>query len=130
MLSLYPEGTRGRWYWPCPHCEDEFEPTFEKLKYPDSADPAEAGEAAEMMCPHCGGLFGHHLKRQLNAAGRWLHETADGLLVPIDSGDVRRTDLLSYWLNGAAAAFRRGPSWFSNLKTRWPCSNEPATKRR
>ncbi len=106
VLALYPGGTRGRWYWPCPHCEEEFEPTFRRLRYPDSGDPVEVGEAAEMACPHCGGLFGHHLKRQLNAAGRWLHETSDGMsVVPIDNDQVRRTDLLSYWLDGAAAAF-------------------------
>ena len=104
VLALYPGGTRARWYWPCPHCEERFEPTFARLRYPASADPAEAGEAAEMACPHCGGLFGHALKRELNAAGTWLHETSDGGLTTID-GDVRQTDLLSYWLNGAAAAF-------------------------
>lgn len=105
VLSLYPAGTRGRWYWPCPHCEDMLEPTFKRLRFPDSADPVEAGEAAEMLCPHCGGLFGHHLKRELNEAGAWLHETSAGQVAPLSSGDVRRTDMLSYWLDGAAAAF-------------------------
>ena len=105
VLALYPEGTRGRWYWPCPHCEGEFEPQFRRLHYPDSADPAEAGEAAEMECPHCHALISHSLKRDLNGAGRWLHETSSGGVAPIESGDVRRTDLLTYWLDGAAAAF-------------------------
>ncbi|MFY0619031.1 MAG: phage terminase large subunit family protein [Shimia sp.] len=105
VLSLYPEGTRGRWYWPCPHCAEPFEPTFKRLRYPASADPVEAGEAAEMLCPHCGCLFGHHLKRELNGAGEWLHETAAGGVASLASGDVRRTDRLSYWLDGAAAAF-------------------------
>lgn len=105
VLALYPEGTRARWYWPCPHCEEEFEPTFKRLRYPASADPAEAGEAAEMICPHCGSLIGHHLKRELNIAGRWLHETRSGDVAPIGDPDVRRSDMLSYWLDGAAAAF-------------------------
>jgi len=111
VLSLYPHGTRGRWYWPCPTCGEQFEPSFKRLRYPESADPMEAGEAAQMICPHCRQAFGHDLKRELNGAGRWLHESAefdaDGqpLLVPIDSGTVRRTDMLSYWLDGAAAAF-------------------------
>lgn len=111
VLSLYPHGTRGRWYWPCPNCEAEFEPTFRRLRYPDSADPMEAGEAAQMICPHCGHGFGHQLKRELNNAGRWLHEgremDANGQpkLVAIDSGAVRKTDMLSYWLDGAAASF-------------------------
>ena len=105
VLALYPGGTRGRWFWSCPDCDGVFEPTFDKLRYPKSVDPVEAGEAAEMACPHCGVLFGHHMKRELNGTGCWLHQGADGRSVRIDSGEVRRTDLLSYWLDGTAAAF-------------------------
>lgn len=115
VLSLYPDGTRGRWYWPCPHCEEMFEPQFKRLVYPSSADPAEAGAAAEMACPHCGGLFGHALKRELNAAGRWMHVGQNGEIVTIDDDRLRKTDLLSYWLDGAAAAFA---SW-SELVTQY-----------
>ncbi|MEL7090248.1 MAG: terminase gpA endonuclease subunit [Pseudomonadota bacterium] len=107
ILAVYPQGTRGRWYWPCPHeCGEEFEPTLARLRYPDSADPVEAGEAAQMMCPGCGALFEHTLKTELNGAGRWLHETQDGKrAVPLGDAEMRRSDVLSYWLNGAAAAF-------------------------
>lgn len=105
VLSIYPDGTRGRFYWPCVNCGVEFEPTFRRLVYPESADPVEAGEAAEMKCPHCEGTFGHHHKRDLNGQGRWLHETPDGRVVPIDHPDVRRTDLASFWADGAIAAF-------------------------
>jgi len=127
VLALYPQGTRGRWYWPCPHCEEMFPPRFDLLRYPDSADLVEAGEAAEMSCPKCGGLFGHHLKRQLNAAGVWLHETGAAGLAPIDSDDVRRTDTLSYWLDGTAAAFS---SWselvlqFEQAKARFDATGD------
>jgi phage terminase large subunit GpA-like protein len=105
VLSIYPHGTRGRWHWPCPHCGDDFEPHFDRLHYPESADPAEAGEAAQMMCPHCGALFSHELKRELNNAGYWLHEAKDGRSVRFDDPDIRQTDVASWWLNGAAAAF-------------------------
>lgn len=106
VLSLYPSGTRGRWYWPCPHCEEEFEPTFKRLIYPDSVDPIEAGEAAEMACPHCGGVFGHDLKSELNGAGRWLHESKDGRrAVPLGDPDMRRSDRATYWFDGTSAAF-------------------------
>lgn len=110
VLSLYPGGTRGRWYWPCPLCGAEFEPRCDRLVVPDSLDPVEAGEAAVMRCPHCRESFGHELKRGLNAVGRWLHEASPDdqgkvALVPVDHPDLRRTDLLSYWLDGAAAAF-------------------------
>lgn len=107
VLALYPQGTRARWYWCCPACGTLFEPTFRKLFYPDSADPMEAGEAAVMRCPDsdCRHDIPHTLKRDLNSSGRWLHEASDGTLVGIDSPMVRRTDMASYWLDGAAAAF-------------------------
>lgn len=110
VLSLYPAGTRGRWYVPCPDCGAFFEMTFAKLTYAQSADPLEAGETARMRCPHCRETFGHELKRELNSQGKWLHESAPDengrvRLVGIDHPDLRRTDMLSYWLDGASAAF-------------------------
>ena len=105
VLSLYPEGTRGRWYWPCPDCGALFEPSFALLVYPASADPVEQGEAAKMRCPHCKAIIEHGLKNELNAAGIWQHETDDGGVATLASGDVRRADMLSYWLDGTAAAF-------------------------
>jgi len=108
VLAIYPSGTRARWYWRCPDedCAEEFEPAFRHLRWPDGVSPAEAGAGAEMVCPKCGVPFGHVHKRALNVKGRWLHESADGeRAVPIDDPDVRRTETLSYWLDGAAAAF-------------------------
>lgn len=105
VLSLYPQGTRGRWYWPCPSCGTMFEPSFSRLVYPKSADPVEQGEAAQMRCPHCKDTFEHLHKRELNEAGAWYHETDDGQVATLESGKVRRSDMLSYWLDGAAAAF-------------------------
>tara|TARA_R100000789_G_scaffold18674_1_gene21458 strand:- start:1525 stop:3693 length:2169 start_codon:yes stop_codon:yes gene_type:complete len=105
VLSLYPQGTRARWYWSCPCCGSEFEPSYSRLVYPDSLDPVEQGEAAQMRCPHCKDTFDHLNKRALNAEGRWLHETDDGKTATLGSGKVRRSDMLSYWLDGTAAAF-------------------------
>ncbi|WP_370513104.1 terminase gpA endonuclease subunit [Oceaniovalibus sp. ACAM 378] len=45
------------------------------------------------------------MKRDLNTAGQWYHETETGDVATLDSGRVRRADLLSYWLDGAAASF-------------------------
>lgn len=110
IVAHYNEGTRGRWYWECPHCRDEFEPRFDRLRYDDALDPHAAGERAEMECPHCGALIDHKQKIALNRAaiegrGGWRHEGEDGSAVPIDSALVRRSSIASYALNGAAAAF-------------------------
>jgi phage terminase large subunit GpA-like protein len=105
ILALFDEGTRGRWYWRCDECREEFEPTFDRLIYPRQGTPLQRGKAAVMACPHCGGLHEPNRKPALNEAGRWLHEADDGSLVPIEAG-ARSTDVVSYWLQGPAAAFQ------------------------
>lgn len=116
IIPLYNDGTRGRWYWACPSCADLFEPTFERLDYDRNLDPGDAGEAAVMVCPHCGSVIAHREKVELNrraAAGRggWLHEgrgfdeSGRRKLVRIDDPDLRNVSYASYALNGVAAAF-------------------------
>jgi len=105
ILDLYNGGTRARWYWDCPGCGEAFEPRFDRLEYDKSLTPAAAGASAVMVCPHSGCIIEHREKVNLNRAGYWLHETADGGLARLESGDVLKSDRLSYWLNGAAAAF-------------------------
>lgn len=114
IVNIYNEGTRGRWYWECRDCSGLFEPRFDRLRYDDTLEPAEAGARAEMECPHCGSLISHRHKVGLNKlalAGRggWLHEARllddDGnrLLVPVGDSNIRRTSTVSYAFNGAAA---------------------------
>ncbi|MBT9386964.1 phage terminase large subunit family protein [Pseudooceanicola sp. CBS1P-1] len=116
IVRIYNEGTRGRWYWECRNCGELFEPHFTRLLYDDGLEPAEAGAQAQMECPHCGELYAHRHKVELNrralaGQGGWLHEGTrigeDGhrALVRIDDPALRATDVASYSLNGAAAAF-------------------------
>lgn len=116
IVSIYNEGTRGRWYWECPDCEAKFEPSFERLHFDDSLDPGEAGDKAAMICPDCGSIIEHRHKVELNRRalrghGGWLHEGAalddDGHRVLCAIGDegLRATDVASYALDGAAATF-------------------------
>ena len=105
ILDLYNGGTRGRWYWDCPGCGEAFEPRFDRLSFDKTLSPADAGEAAVMVCPNNGCVIEHKEKVGLNRAGYWLHETASGGLARIESGEVLKSDRASYWLNGAAAAF-------------------------
>ncbi len=117
ILELYNGGTRGRWYWDCPECGEAFEPRFDRLEYDKKLTPAEAGEAAVMICPHHGCVIEHRQKVALNRAGYWLHETASGGLARIDSGEVLKSDRVSYWLNGAAAAFASWARLVSKYET-------------
>ncbi|WP_017999917.1 terminase gpA endonuclease subunit [Paracoccus sp. N5] len=117
IVNLYNEGTRGRWYWQCPDCEDLFEPTYERLDYNRDLDPGEAGDSAVMVCPHCGSVLPHRHKAELNRRaaqhhGGWLHEgrvvdeaTGRRNLVRIDDAEIRNTPFASYAFNGVAAAF-------------------------
>lgn len=120
ILALYNRGTRGRWYWTCPDCEERFEPDFPLLVYPKEGTPAERGREAEMMCPHCGVTISAKHKRELNLGGIWLHEASDGSLVTIDDERIRETDVVSYHLKGPAAAFQ---SW-AELVTKYEAAIE------
>jgi phage terminase large subunit GpA-like protein len=116
IVRIYNEGTRGRWYWECMDCAGLYEPHFTRLRYDASLDPGEAGARAEMVCPHCGSLTAHRHKVELNrralqGRGGWLHEGArvddEGrrALVALGDSGLRETDVASWALNGAAAAF-------------------------
>ncbi|MEL6586358.1 MAG: terminase gpA endonuclease subunit, partial [Pseudomonadota bacterium] len=103
ILGLYNTGSRARYYWTCPDCKGDIEPTFRSLEFPKEGTPAARGRAAHMVCHHCGSVIEPRMKAELNRGGRWLHESNAGELVPLGD-DVRDTDVLSYWLQGPAAA--------------------------
>lgn len=113
ILDLYNTGDRRRWHWRCPHCAEHFEPDFSLLVYPDTEDPIEAGEMAEMMCRHCGATMTHDGdeqngipgKRELNIGGRWVKEGMIWLPDGTMQGTPVRSDIASFWLKGPAAAF-------------------------
>lgn len=109
ILGIYNRGDRRRWYWPCPHCGEYFEPSFSLMRWPDSADFMECAESAYMACPHCferyGAVIEHHMKRDLNLQGVWLR---DGETIDRNGkrgGTPRRSDIASFWLKGPATAF-------------------------
>ena len=113
ILALYNRGDRRRWYWPCPHCKEAFEPDFSLLSWPDSRDIAEAAELAVMNCPHCGGVIHHDNndeyktpgKTELNQHAKWVKEGQILLPNGAIAGNARRSDIASFWLMGTAAAF-------------------------
>lgn len=103
IATLFNEGTRGRWYWPCFDCGETFQPGFDRLKYDETLAPGEAGEAAVMVCPHCGGFSEARHKAEANRRGLWLHEARGGGLCEI-GGDVRPGGRASWWLPAPVAA--------------------------
>ncbi|MEQ3631581.1 MAG: terminase gpA endonuclease subunit [Sulfitobacter sp.] len=118
VVNLYNGGTRGRWYWECRDCGDEFEPRFDRLHYDANLAPHDAGRTAELMCPHCGSLIAPKHKAEFNRTaldgrGGWRHESASGEIVPIEN--AREVECASWALNGVAAAFSR----WSSMVTRF-----------
>ena len=109
IFALYNQGTRHRWYWPCPHCRDYF------TAAPNPEGFVVIDGHAHLICPRCGTAIAPEHKPALNAAGVWL---ADGQTVAADgaiSGAVPISTLDSYWLTGPAAAYQ---TWDSLLQ-RW-----------
>jgi len=118
VLALYNEGTRARFYWTCPTCEEMFEPRFDLLKYDAALQPAEAAENVYMGCPKNGCVINHTQKYALNLGGQWLHESRCGQkAVPIGHPDIRPTDMVSYWMNGVVAYFENWATLVANIET-------------
>ncbi len=111
ILSLYNRGTRGRYYWVCPQCNEEFEPTFDRLRWQEKAPAGEAAAAVTMACPH-GCVIDPDRRNDLNqpaSGAHWKHETDKGKLVRIDDERVRSTDIVSFWMQGPVACFQAWP---------------------
>lgn len=107
ILSLYNRGDRRRWYWPCPHCGEYFQPCGDVVAgFRGIADPVLASEAAYIQCPSCSGRIMPEQKRELNGRGVWLR---DGESINADGsryGDPRRSRIASFWMEGPAAAYQ------------------------
>lgn len=109
ILARYNEGTRARWFWSCKQCDHKFEGDFSMLDYPAKGSPMERAEQVTMPCPSCGFPHTPDMQYELNLGGRWIHEGQhwhdDGTV----SGMPRKSEIVSYWLKGPAAAFTTWP---------------------
>lgn len=111
IVGLYNRGDRRRCQWPCPHCDQYFEGTFQLMKWDTKkADGTaltnlEKAETARMICPHCGAEISPTEKFEMNLWGTWVPEGCRvndiGQLV----GAPMRSTFASFWLRGTAAAF-------------------------
>lgn len=111
ILSIYNNGDRRRWYWPCAHCEEFFEPTFDLLVWDqDDRDLQAAADSVRMACPINGCSIEPAVKAELNRAAHWLREFQRIERTPGGGhrivGEARRSNIASFWLQGPAAAFQ------------------------
>lgn len=107
ILSLYNRGDRRRWYWPCPHCGEYFQPAKDVVQgYQNIADPVVASEAAFIECPHCRGKVTADQKRALNQKGVWLRDGEKIDRHGVITGTARRSRIASFWMEGPAAAYQ------------------------
>ena len=107
ILSLYNRGDRRRWYWPCPHCGEYFQPAMTSMTgYRDDPDPVKASEAARLQCDHCSGVIEPQMKRDLNAKGVWLRDGEHIDKTGQRTGSPRQSRIASFWMEGPAAAYQ------------------------
>ena len=116
ILGLYNQGTRKRWYWPCPHCGEFFEASFKDLVYSVTGkDPTtgekralsyrEIGDTVRLACSVNGCVIESHHKYDMNLKGVWLSEGEKITAAGVRYGTVLESDAESYWLKGPAAAY-------------------------
>lgn len=114
ILSLYNQGDRRRWYWPCTECGEFFEPSFSLLTYNrfTTADGKkiplsihEAAQTTKMACPNNGCLIDEIKKREMNLKGVWLREGEKIDKFGNRSGTGLVSKTASYWLKGPAATY-------------------------
>lgn len=117
-LAIYNQGDRRRWYWRCvnPKCQHAFEPHRRYMQWDISEDAVESGESVRIVCPHCAQVYrehetkeapGKHGMNQLFEDGGHARWVKDGMIWRPDGleGKAYRSDVASFWLFGAAAAF-------------------------
>lgn len=106
-MSLYNRGDRRRWYWPCPHCGEHFQPNGDAVAgYRGIEDPVQASESAYIECPHCAGKITADQKRTLNSRGIWLRDGETITKEGVRGGEPRRSRIASFWMEGPAAAYQ------------------------
>ncbi len=106
IWSLWQEGTREKWAWPCPHCAELFIPCLALLKWPDKATPTQARQKAYVVCPECGAELTDADKPGMNADGRYIAHELD------EDGEERRSEArsanttASFWISGLASPWQ------------------------
>lgn len=108
ILDLYNRGDRRMWYWPCPHCDEYFTPSWSLIQYEARPSPKESAQTVGMGCPACGVVISPDHRHEMQQWGVWLgagQRFENGRIV----GERRSSSIASFWLDGTAAAFTTWP---------------------
>jgi phage terminase large subunit GpA-like protein len=108
IWTLWQEGTKHHWAWPCKHCQEFFIPRFKQLRWTDRATPAQAKRSAYLVCPRCGGIHVDEDKAWMNARGAMVApgqhvELRDDQAVVL--GAPEESSVLSMWTSGLCSPF-------------------------
>lgn len=108
IWSLWQEGTRHHWTWPCKACNQYFVPRFKTLQWPTGASPSEAKRQAVVVCPNCGGTHTEDDKAWLNERGAMVAPGQSVELVddkPVVTGEAAESSTISFWTSGLCSPF-------------------------
>lgn len=106
IWSIWQEGTRYHWAWPCPGCGEFFIPRLRCLDVPDGVSPAIARQKARLICPRHGCVIENASKADMNARGVYV---APGQRIEPDgtvTGEPPESDTVSFWVSGLCSPFR------------------------
>jgi len=101
IQSLFDQGSREIYEWPCPHCGEFHRPLSKYLKWPDGATPDIAELDSVYCCPHCGAVVDEADRLAMIHAGRYgvYTRNADGEYEP-SGADVSDYRHRSFWISG------------------------------
>ena len=106
--SVFDDGTKYMWAWPCPHCADYFVPMLKHLRWPEKATPGQAYQEARVYCPICGGMIENRHKHTMNKNGKYIPHSKPDLdvseYVPVDEPEP--TSIASFWVSGLASPWQ------------------------
>lgn len=118
ILGLYNRGDRRRRYWPCPSCDEHFEPNFRMFDWDRSKrSHSEKAATVVLVCPHCQHQIRPEQRNELDMFGVWVK---DGQTVDKNGrvhGPDPRNPIASFWLNGVIASFISWPKLLINYLT-------------
>ncbi len=110
--KLYETGTRGKWSWACPDCNEYFVPYLSLLSWAEGATPNQALESARLACPHCGSMIENKHKAEMNAKGRFEYHVPEldehgneSREIPIGP-EPPENRVASFWVSGICSPWQ------------------------